>query len=251
MNEEECILIIDVSNTIGRHKFKAEITAETLLKDMDAAGIDKAVINCYAESLDNESVYRAITQYPDRFIGLYTVNPWDDGSAAELDDALTYKGFRGLYMNPIRHGYMLCEHEVFYPLLEVCRKHRAVVWCYGAAETFCSPVFFSAIADDFPDVNIILGRQGLNYDNASAVIIAQKHLNIYLDTSASMDFNAHRAVKTAGIDKVMLGTGTPDAGYYPLELLKVRGVAKSYPDGEAKLLYQNAARIFRLEEDVK
>ena len=62
-------MIIDVSNTIGRHKFKAEITAESLLQQMDAAGIDKAVISCYAESLDNESVYRAITAYPDRFIG--------------------------------------------------------------------------------------------------------------------------------------------------------------------------------------
>lgn len=242
-------MIIDVSNIIGRHKFKEEITAEALLKQMDEAGIDKAVINCYAESLDNESIYRAITNYPDRFIGLYTVNPWRDDSAAELEDALANKGFRGLYMNPLRHGYMLCEHEVFYPLLDVCRKYKAVVWCHGSAETFCSPVFFSAIADDYPDVNIILGRQGLNYDNASAVVIAKKHPNIYLDTSASMDFNAHRAVKTAGIDKVLLGTGTPDAGYFPLELMKVRGAVKNYPGGEEKVLYQNAARIFGLMEE--
>lgn len=242
-------MIIDVSNTIGRHKFKAEITAESLLLQMDASGIDKAVINCYAESLDNESIYNAITKYPDRFIGLYTVNPWDDGSAAELEDALANKGFKGLYMNPIRHGYMLCEHDVFYPLLEVCRKYNAVVWCYGAAETFCLPVFFSAIAEDFPDVNIILGRQGLNYDNASAVVIAKKHANVYLDTSASMDFNARRAMKTSGIDKVLMGTGTPDAGYYELELMKVRSAAAEYPDGEAKVLYKNAARIFHLEEE--
>ena len=242
-------MIIDVSNTIGRHKFKAEITAESLLQQMDAAGIDKAVISCYAESLDNESVYRAITTYPDRFIGLYTVNPWDKNSAAELEDALTNKGFKGLYMNPIRHGYMLCEHEVFYPLLDVCRKYKAVVWCYGAAETFCLPVFFTAIAQDYPDVNIILGRQGLNYDNASAVEIARKNPNVYLDTSASMDFNARRAMKTSGVDKVLLGTGTPDAGYYELELLKVRSAAAEYPDGEEKVLYKNAARIFRLEEE--
>ena len=143
-------MIIDVSNTIGRHKFKAEITAESLLQQMDAAGIDKAVISCYAESLDNESVYRAITAYPDRFIGLYTVNPWDKNAAAELEDALANKGFKGLYMNPIRHGYMLCEHEVFYPLLDVCRKHKAVVWCYGAAETFCLPVFFPVQSDAAP-----------------------------------------------------------------------------------------------------
>jgi len=177
------------------------------------------------------------------------VNPWDKNAAAELEDALANKGFKGLYMNPIRHGYMLCEHEVFYPLLDVCRKHKAVVWCYGAAETFCLPVFFTAIAQDYPDVNIILGRQGLNYDNASAVEIARKNPNVYLDTSASMDFNARRAMKTSGVDKVLLGTGTPDAGYYELELLKVRSAAAEYPGGEEKVLYKNAARIFRLEEE--
>lgn len=240
-------MIIDVSNIIGKHKFRPEITAEHLLSEMDAAGIDIAVINSYAESLDNESVYQAITRYPDRFIGLYTVNPWDDNAAAELEDALTNKGFKGLYMNPLRHGYMLCEHEVFYPLLEVCRKHNAVVWCYGAAEVFSSPVFFSQIAEDFPDLNIIMGRMGLQYDNASAVAVAKNHKNIYLETSSSMDFNTHRAMKTAGIDQVLLGTGTPEAGYYPLELLKVRNAAKNFENGEEKVLWKNAARIFGLE----
>lgn len=242
-------MIIDVSNTIGRHKYKPEITAQALLSQMDAAGIDKAVISCYAESLDNEAVHAAITQYPERFIGLYTVNPWQDGAAAELADALQNKGFRGLYMNPLRHGYMLCEHAVFYPLLEVCRKFNAVVWCYGAAEVFSSPIFFDTIAGDFPEVNIIMGRQGLQYDNASAVAIAKKHPNLYLDTSAGMDFNAHRAMKTAGIDKVLLGTGTPECNYYELELLKVRNAAKNFEDGVERVLYKNAARIFRLEEE--
>ena len=50
------ILIIDVSNIIGKHRFKKEITAEMLLEKMDKAGIDMAVISCYAESMDNESV---------------------------------------------------------------------------------------------------------------------------------------------------------------------------------------------------
>lgn len=244
-------MIIDVSNIIGKHKFKEEIKAEDLLKEMDQAGIDKAVISCYAESGDNDSVYRAITEYPERFIGLYTVNPWKDSSAEELEDALANRGFKGLYMNPLRHGYMLCEHEVFYPLLDVCRKYNAVVWCYGAAEVFTSPVFFGGIAEDYPDVNIIMGRMGLQYDNASAVSVAKEHKNIYLETSSSMDFNTHRAMKTAGIDQVLLGTGTPDAGYYPLELLKVRNAAKNFEDGEEKVLWKNAARIFGLDQEVK
>lgn len=240
-------MIIDVSNIIGRHKFRPAITAESLLQQMDDSGVDMAVISCFAESIDNQTIQQAVETYPSRFIGLYTVNPWQDDAADKLEDALQNQGFKGLYMNPLRHGYMLCEHQVFYPLLEVCGKYQAPVWCYGAAEVFTSPIFFDQIAADFPNVNIIMGRMGLQYDNASAVAIGKRRSNIYLETSSSMDFNVHRAIKNVGIDRVLLGTGTPEAGYFNLEIVKARNAAKGYENGEAKILGENAARIFHIQ----
>lgn len=241
-------MIIDVSNTIGRHRFKPEIKAVELLKEMDQNQIDIAVIHCYAECMDNDSVYDAFMDYPDRFIGLYTVNPWSGDCVRELERALSESGFRGLYMDPVRHGYMLCERQVYYPLLEVCRQYKMPVWCYGAAEVFSNPVFFEQMAADYPDVSIIMGRMGLQYDNASAVAVGKRHKNVFLETSSSMDFNTLRAMKTAGIDQVLLGTGTPDAGYYGLELAKVKKAAHNFPDGEEKVLWKNAAGIFRIGE---
>ncbi|GMG97774.1 amidohydrolase family protein [Tepidimicrobium xylanilyticum] len=241
-------MIIDVSNTIGKHKYKKEIKAEELIKQMDEAGVDRAVINCYPESLDNDSVFNAITMYPNRFIGLYTVNPWNDNAVDELELALREKGFKGLYMNPIRHGYMLNEYELIYLILDVCKKYSVPVWCYSAAEVFCSPILFDRIATDYPEINFILGRMGLQYDNASAVLLAKRHPNIYLETSSSMDFNAARAIKTAGIDKVLLGTGTPDAGYFELEIKKIERILKDNPNGLEQVLGGNAMRIFGIEE---
>ena len=77
------------------------------------------------------------------------------------------------------------------------------MWCYGAAEVFSNPVFFEQIAEDYPDVNIIMGRMGLQYDNASAVVVGKRHKNVFRETSSSMDFNTLRAMKTAGIDQVL------------------------------------------------
>lgn len=241
-------MIIDVSNTIGKHKFKKEIKAEELLQQMDKAGIDIAVIHCFAEYEDNQSIYDACKKYPNRFLGLYTVNPWRNDACELFENAIKEKDFKGLYLDPLRQGFMLSEHQVFYPLLELCKKYNLPVWIYGAAEVFSSPIFFDKIARDFPEVNIIMGRMGLQYDNASAVAVAKKHKNVYLETSSSMDFNTHRAIKTAGIDQVLLGTGTPDAGYFELELLKVKNAAKGYENGLEKIVYKNSARIFHLEE---
>lgn len=245
-------MIIDVSNTIGRHKFKPEIKYKDLVSEMDKNNIDISVIHCYAESLDNASVQEAIQAFPNRFIALYTVNPWDDNASTDLDDALTNKGFKGLYMDPIRHGYLLSEHEIIYPLLDILQKHHMPVWCYGAAEILCNPILFEHIASDYPEVNIILARMGLQYDNASAVSVANRHKNIYLETSGCMDFNVYRALKTAGVKNVLMGTGTPDAGYYEFELRKIQHALKDDSDGLSYVLGKNAARIFHVKGcDVK
>lgn len=241
-------MIIDVSNTIGKHRFKPEVHWQDLLLAMDESEVDIAVVHAYAESQDNEFVEQAFTTHPKRFLGLFSVNPWEDGSTREFESALTNRGFSGLFMDPLRHGYMLCETKVFYPLLEVCATYNVPVWCYGAGEVFSAPVFFADIAQAFPTVKIIMGRMGLQYDNASAVQVAKNHPNIYLETSASMDFNTHRAIKVAGIDKVLLGTGTPEANYFPLEIAKVRNAACNYPEGEEKVLWKNAAHVFGLKE---
>lgn len=143
-------MIIDVSNTVGKHRFKPEIKAESLLPQMDAAGVDMAVINCYAESLDNASVEEACRLHPDRFIGLYTVNPWREDAPAELEDALKNRGFRGLYMNPLRHGYILCEHQVFYPLLDVCKSTACPSGATARQRSFPAPSSLGASQKTIP-----------------------------------------------------------------------------------------------------
>ena len=240
-------MIIDVTNTIGKHKYKKEIKVTDLIEAMNKANIDMAVVHCHPEYDDNKSVEDAFNTYPNRIIGLYTVNPWDDNSVEKFEKAIE-RGFKGLYMDPVRHGYALCEYKVFYPLLDICRKYHVPAMIYGAAEVFSAPIFFGQIAEDYPDVDIIMERMGLQYDNASAVEVCKKHSNVYIETSASMDFNTHRVIKNCGINKTLLGTGTPDSGYFELEIAKVRNAAKSYENGFERICGQNAAEIFKIKE---
>lgn len=43
-------MIIDIHNIIGHHKYKPFVSAESLIAQMDQAGVDKAVVFCYAEA---------------------------------------------------------------------------------------------------------------------------------------------------------------------------------------------------------
>lgn len=239
-------MIIDIHNVIGHHKYKDFISSESLIGQMDKAGVDKAVVFCYAESLDNAYVGESIKKYPDRLIGLYTVNPWSDNACEELEDALKNRGFRGLRLDPVRHGFVLNEHQIVFPLMEICRKYDVPVWCYGGAEVFSAPILFEAIAEEFSDVDIILGAMGFTYDASSAASLAQRRKNIFLDTAGCMTSNVQRALKTAGPRNTLMGTGTPEWGYFELEIMKIR---ESTNDAEAVslMLGGNAARIFKIE----
>ncbi len=239
-------MIIDIHNIIGHHKYKDFVPAEGLIAEMDKAGVDMAVVFCYAESLDNAYVEEAMKKYPDRLIGLYTVNPWADNAAEDLEDAIVNRGFKGLRLDPVRHGFALNEHQIVYPLIEVCQKHKVPVWCYGAAEVFSTPILFEPIAERFPDVNIILGAMGFTYDASSAAGVAQRCKNVYLDTSGCMTSNVQRALKSAGPKNTVMGTATPEWGYFDLEIKKIKDSTDDQATVEL-MLGKNAARIFNIE----
>lgn len=240
-------MIIDIHNIIGHHKYKPFVPAESLVAQMDQAGVDKAVVFCYAESMDNAYVEASMKRYPERLIGLYTVNPWAENCEADLEDAIKNRGFWGLRLDPVRHGYALNEHQIVYPLIEVCRKLRVPVWCYGAADVFSTPILFAPIAEKFPEVDIILGAMGFTYDASSAAGVAQRFKNVYLDTSGCMTSNVQRALKNAGPRNTVMGTATPEWGYFELEMKKIQ---QSSDDAEtvALMMGGNAARIFHVEE---
>ena len=239
-------MIIDVTNYVGKHKFKPEITAESLIEQMDRCGVDMAVIFCQAESLDNNSVQEAFEKYPNRFIGLYTVNPWHLNCETEFIQAITKRGFKGLHLDPCRSGFMLNEHGAFYPLMDICRKLKVPVWCYGAAEVFSNPILFEQVARDYPDVPIIMGLFGFMYDTTTAAGVAARCPNIYLETSASMQASMPRAYESAGVNRVLFGTGTPYTGYMDLEIKKIKHDLGHDPQALDLVLGGNAAKLFHV-----
>lgn len=237
-------MIIDINNIIGRHKYKPEIKAATLISSMDKAKVDKALIFCHAESMDNESIRKAVKEFPDRLIGMYTVNPWMDKSEQELKRALE-SGFSGLRLDAVRHGYVMNDLKLLAPLLNICREAKVPVWGYGAAEVFSTPILFQEIAREYPDIPIIMGYMGFTYDASSACSVAERCSNVYVDTTGCMPANVIRALKTCGPRQIVMGTGTPDFGYFELEIQKILEGTDN-KEYQELILGGNAARIFNI-----
>lgn len=235
-------MIFDVNNQIGKRRNRPEVTARDLISAMDKASVDHAVAFTFIENLDNEYVEKAIHQYPGRLVGLYTVNPWQEDSVKQFKYGLDH-GFQGLRLDGLRQGFAMNNLDLLGPLMEVCQQAKVPVWGYGAAEVFTSPILFQELAEAFRDVSIIMGHMGFSYEATSAFEVSKRNENVYLDIAGNMFANIQRVVKTAPISQILLGTGTPDVGYFELEIEKVRQ-AVSTQEQRDLILGGNAARLF-------
>jgi predicted TIM-barrel fold metal-dependent hydrolase len=238
-------MIIDINNTIGKRRIRPEVKASTLIQDMDRYGVDKAVVFCFAPVMDNESVLKAAQDHPGRFIPLYTANPWNERAADEYQHALD-EGFQGLHLDPVRHGYAANELDLLTPLLEASQAAGKPVWIYGAAEVFSSPILFQELAECFPTLPIIMGHMGYSYEATSAMGVAQRNKNVYLDITGNMFVNIERLVKSVSLDQVLLGSGTPDFGTFESEIQKVKDATDNI-EYQNKILGENAARLFGIK----
>ena len=240
-------MIVDVHNLIGRRRSQAERTPEALLSEMDDASVDVAVVSCFPEAIDNAYVLDAVGRYPDRLVGMFSANPNDPVAAESLEKEFS-QGFRALRLDPVRHGFAADNLELLSPLLSVCERFDAPVWLCCTADVYCSPILAAELAAAFPNVPLILGYMGFNYEAALSVQIAAKYPNVYLDPTAAMHQNLMRALRTAGPEKILLGSGTPEASYFPLEIQKLRDAV---PDEAALnlVLGGTAARLFHIRRE--
>lgn len=238
-------MIIDINNTIGKRRIRPEVKAAGLVQAMDKAGVDKAVVFCFAPVMDNESVLQAIKDYPDRLIGLYTVNPWSENAVDDFKHSLD-KGFRGLRLDPLHHGYPANELDLLAPLLEISLESGTPAWIYGAAEVFSSPSLFQELAESFPGLSIVMGHMGYSYEATSANGVAQRNKNVYLDVTGNMFSNIQRVIKTVPIDQIVFGTGTPDFGTFESEIQKVKD-ATDNAQYQRMILGENAARLYGIK----
>ncbi len=237
-------MIIDINNSIGKRRVKGVRSPEDLLKEMKEASVDIAVVSCFSELIDNDYVESAVNKYPDRLIGLYTVNPWDTKAEDNLEAGLA-KGFKGLRLDPIRHGFPVDYIELLSPLFKICEGYGVPVWIYGTADAFSSPILFKDIAETFPKVPVIIGYMGFNYEGSSAISMAKKYQNVYLDPTAAMNQKLMRALGSVGPSKLLLGSGTPDASYFHLEIEKFKSAINN-KEALEMVLCDNARRLFNI-----
>lgn len=168
---------------------------ETFLLELDAGGLDRAVIlPIDARTARGTTVYSnaqvaELCAMSSRLVGFASVDPGQEGAADDLEHAVADLGLRGLKLAPAMQGvapddprlapvYARAE-SLGIPVL----FHAGMSWEPGSLLAYGQPLRFEPVAAGYPRLHIVLAHLGWPWVT-EAVALALKYPNVYLDTAA-------------------------------------------------------------------
>lgn len=245
-------------------------TAEQLLADMDANGVDCAVlVQTSWSTWDNGYIADSVARFPDRFIGHGLIDPQNPDNAAQVRYWVKERGLAGFRFHPMYYPneqiLLTTQNE---PLWEEIAALDVVIQFH----TFAAQAGqIAVIAGRYPHLRLIIDHMGYPRVNEppaafQPILDLARFENIYFKLSdvhgrsaqgfpyADVHPCIERLLHAFGVDRTLWGTGYP--GHHrvkhkwpPLaeELQLIReGLPFLSPSAQAKILGENAAVLWRL-----
>lgn len=198
------------------------LAPETLMAQMDEAGIDKTILYAVEAPIvyaSNEYVHALCSACPDRLIGLASVDPKQDNATSVLEAAVRDLGLKGLKLHPPLQDFFPNDEAVF-PLYEKAVELDIPVVFHVGTTPFgsacrlsqASPLLIDDVAVRFPELRILLTHLGTLWHN-EAFMLVEKNPNVYIDTAAYVgeirNVLTPDMITRIGPDKIIFGTDYP------------------------------------------
>jgi len=232
---------------------KTEYSAETIVKTMDAVGIDKAIVFAMSTTASRaiQMAKEAVDKFPDRLIPYaYALPSYEEVVLDRLNEAIWDFGFRGI---KIHLGECTLAEYVIDPVMDLAGKRGVpcLIDCLGRHD----PI--QRMARKFTDTKIIVAHLGRYLCQDESLIdrfirLAEEHDNILLDASGVViTSKISEAVDRIGSQRVVFGTDGPHMKpdtitYARTELDKIRALNLN-PQDEAAVLGGTIAHLLGIE----
>jgi predicted TIM-barrel fold metal-dependent hydrolase len=162
---------------------------ELLLKEMDDAGVTLGVVmgrfsGVYG-SVTNQDVAEIVKAYPERFVGVGSIDPSDRRRALrQMDEALSL-GLKGINLEPGAYPTPLyADDRRLYPIYAYCedRGIPVVIMAGGSAGpdiTYTNPAHVDHVCGDFPGLRVAVTHGGWPWVQ-EILHVAYRHPNLYV-----------------------------------------------------------------------
>lgn len=236
-----------------------------LLRILDEEGVERAALINYSApevmgftSSACEWVAGFVRGHEDRLFAVGSVHPRETpGAAARANYLFEELGIRMLKIHPPHQLFAANAYRdgdealrQIYVTAERCGRpvmiHTGTSVFPGARNGFADPMPVDDVAIDFPKLTIILAHAGRPLYMPTAVFLARRHPNVYLDLSGIPPKKLLEYVPRLDelADKCLWGTDWPSPGVTSMK----RNVAdlRALPisdESKQKILWDNAARL--------
>jgi L-fuconolactonase len=150
--------------------------AEDLLKDMDALGIDHAVL--VGLHVGDHYIAESARKHPSRFAAVGVYDPAIDDSRSEAFSALRHRRLRGLRMRSLGDPSVSNVRRLDpFPLLAFMEEERRVVSFFGEGTQMD---LLLEILQLLPQLTVVLNHLGVPLENFSVDHLGRPRLNVPL-----------------------------------------------------------------------
>jgi predicted TIM-barrel fold metal-dependent hydrolase len=168
--------------------FNLPCSADDLVREMDAHGVDVSVVLPLPGVASNEFVQRECARHPKRLTPLY--NPEFDATNETLQKMEAFFGSyapKGLKIHPRNQGVSVNDSVVLEVLHWAAEKALPVLfdvfpWGESLDNLALHPLAYHQVAQKFPNLKLILAHAG-GYKLMEGFMVAKSNANVFLDIS--------------------------------------------------------------------
>jgi len=231
---------------VARHSGRSH-TADYLLRAMDGAGIDRALLIPFPVVDDypaaHDGIAAAMRAHPDRFSGAACIDPFipEEEFRVEVRRCAQELGFRALKLQPQYQALnpVSCRGDF---LFAAAQEHKLTVVVHtGAGAPFALPSLYIMPARKFPDVPIVLGHAGGGLYVLGAIVAAAVCPNIFIELSSLMPHHIAEVLAHVAADRLMIGSDLPESA--ESEIGKIVGLNAAAAVRQ-KILWDTAQGLF-------
>lgn len=237
--------IRDAHCHLGRGS-RCSVTAESLLREMDACGVERAVIVpadrqiAVANREGNDEVLAAARAHPDRLTAFCTANPWyGDDAVAEVRRALD-AGAVGLKLHPVLQGFSILD-PVARPVVEAAIERRKPVYFHTGTPVGSTPFQLAELCLRCPEGRFVMGHAAYSDYWNDVVPAVQSAANLFVETSTHLPLVIRLLAEAVGTERLLYGSNYPMSSM-GLEIEKITRYITEAADLE-RILAANLDRL--------
>jgi predicted TIM-barrel fold metal-dependent hydrolase len=219
--------------------------AETMLRHMDAHGIDRSLLIPFPVVEDvraaHDGIAAAVRAYPDRFAGCACVPPYASDFHDEVRRCSEELGFRALKLQPQFHGLNPVSQRSDFFFEAALQYKLPIVVHTGAGAPFALPSLYIAPALRYPDLSIVLGHAGGGLYVLEAIVAAGVCSNIFIELSSLMPHHVNEVLAHVRSDRLLIGSDLPES--VSTEIGKILDLTAT-DEAKQDILWNTGTRLF-------